>query len=190
LSLLGSFGSLEQEGGEDEDEYTVKNDDGDGEDDDSGMTSNHSRNSLHASREAEGDEIEVVNAILAKHPFNVMKTLISKNSLVSKGGRNFQLTGSDWTEPLNNFMCGVVGLRSCYNKRAKSFVNCACLSELQQFAKAKQYLFRIGSMPKRDQDSVFKELVNGRQYRVRGYTIRMGNLKKKAFHFLSGGMIS
>jgi hypothetical protein len=33
------------------------------------MTSNHSRNSLHAFREAEGDEIEVVNAILAKHPF-------------------------------------------------------------------------------------------------------------------------
>jgi hypothetical protein len=55
------------------------------------MTSNHSRNSLHAFREAEGDEVEVVNAILAKHPFKAMKTLISKNSrLVSKGGRYFQ----------------------------------------------------------------------------------------------------
>jgi hypothetical protein len=108
FSPLGSFGSLEQEGGEDEDEYTVKNDD-DGEDDDSGMTSNHSRNSLHAFREAEGDEVEVVNAILAKHPFKAMKTQISKNSrLVSKGGRNFQLTESDWTEPLNNFICGVI----------------------------------------------------------------------------------
>jgi hypothetical protein len=55
------------------------------------MTSNHSRNSLHAFREAEaeGDEVEVVNAILAKHPFKAMKTLISRNSrLVSKGGRN------------------------------------------------------------------------------------------------------
>jgi hypothetical protein len=34
FSPLGSFWSLEQEGGEDEDEYTIKNDD-DGEDDDS-----------------------------------------------------------------------------------------------------------------------------------------------------------
>jgi hypothetical protein len=40
------------------------------------MTSNHRRNSLHALREAEGDEVEVVNAILAKHPFKAMKTLI------------------------------------------------------------------------------------------------------------------
>jgi hypothetical protein len=139
FSPLSFFGYLEQEGEEDEDEYTLKNDD-DGEDDDSGITSNHSRNSLHAFREAEGDEVEVVNAILAKHPFKAMKTLISKNSrLVSKGGRNFRLTESDWTEPLNDFICGVAGLRSCYNKRAKYFVNCACLSELQQFARAKQY---------------------------------------------------
>jgi hypothetical protein len=75
FSPLSSFGSLEQEGGEDEDEYTVKNDD-DGEDDDNGITSNHSLNSLHAFREAEGDEVEVVNAILAKHSFKAMKTLI------------------------------------------------------------------------------------------------------------------
>jgi hypothetical protein len=75
FSPLGSFGSLEQEGGEDEDEYTDKND-GDGEDDDSRMTSNHSHNSLHAFREAEGDEVEVVNAILAKQPFKAMKTQI------------------------------------------------------------------------------------------------------------------
>jgi hypothetical protein len=75
FSPFSSFGSLEQEGGKDEDEYTVKNDD-DGEDDDSGMTSNHSRNSLHAFREAEGDEVEVVNVILEKHPFKAMTTLI------------------------------------------------------------------------------------------------------------------
>jgi hypothetical protein len=56
FSPLSSFGYLEQEGGEDEDEYTLKNDD-DGEDDDSGMTSNHSRNSSHDFREAEGDEV-------------------------------------------------------------------------------------------------------------------------------------
>jgi hypothetical protein len=86
FSPLSSFGSLEQEGGEDKDEYTLKNDD-DGEDDDSGMTSNHSRNSLRAFIKAEGDEVEVVNAILEKHPFKAMKILISKNSrLVSKGG--------------------------------------------------------------------------------------------------------
>jgi hypothetical protein len=61
--------------------------------------------------------------------------------------------------------------------------------QLRQFARAKQYLFRIGLMPKRDQDSVFEEFVNGRQYRVRGYNIRMGNEKKKVFHFLSAGIL-
>jgi hypothetical protein len=77
FSPLSSFGYLEQERVEDEDKYTLKNDD-DGEDDDSGMTSNHSRNSLHAFREVEtdGDEVEGVNAILAKHTFKAMKTLI------------------------------------------------------------------------------------------------------------------
>jgi hypothetical protein len=75
VSPLSSFGSLEQEGGEDEDELTLKNYD-DGEDDDSGMTSNHSRHLLHAFREAEVDEVEVVNAILEKHTFKAMKTLI------------------------------------------------------------------------------------------------------------------
>jgi hypothetical protein len=35
---------------------------------------------LHAFREAEGDEVEVGNAILKKHPFKAIKTLISKNS--------------------------------------------------------------------------------------------------------------
>jgi hypothetical protein len=67
FSPLGSFGSLEQEGGEDEDEYTDKNDD-DGEDDDSRMTSNHSQNSLHAFREAEGDEVEVCECHFGKAP--------------------------------------------------------------------------------------------------------------------------
>jgi hypothetical protein len=100
---------------------------------------------LHAFREAEGDEIEVVNAILAKHPTKAMKTLISKNSrLVSKGGRNFQLTESDWTEPLNNFICGVVGLRSCYNKRAKSFLNCACLSSYDNSPDPNSTSFELG----------------------------------------------
>jgi hypothetical protein len=92
FSLFSSFGSLGKEAGEDQDEYTVTNDDY-GEDDDSGMTSNHIRNSLRAFREAEGDEVEVVNAILAKHPCKAMMTLISNNSrLVSKGGRSFQST--------------------------------------------------------------------------------------------------
>jgi ABC-type transporter lipoprotein component MlaA len=40
------------------------------------MTSNHIRNSLHAFIEAEGDEVEVVNAVLAKHPFKAMNTQI------------------------------------------------------------------------------------------------------------------
>jgi hypothetical protein len=96
---------------------------------------------------------------------------------------NFRLTESDWTEPLNDFICGLAGLPSCYNKRATYFVNCTCLYELRQFARAKQYLFRIGYMPKRDQDSVFKELVNGRHYRVRGYNLRMGAEKKEGFSF-------
>jgi uncharacterized protein YbjQ (UPF0145 family) len=54
------------------------------------MTSNHSRNSLHAFREAEGGEVEVVNAILAKDPSKAMKTLISKTQgLSQKGGGIF-----------------------------------------------------------------------------------------------------
>jgi hypothetical protein len=72
FSPLSSFGYLEQEGGEDEDEHTLKNDD-DGEDDDIGVTSNHSRNSLHAFIEADGDVVEVVNAILEEHPFKATK---------------------------------------------------------------------------------------------------------------------
>jgi hypothetical protein len=78
FSLLRSFGSLEQDGGEDEDEYTFENDDDD-DDYDSGMTSNHSQNLLHAFRVADGDEVQVVNAILEKHPLKAMQILISNN---------------------------------------------------------------------------------------------------------------
>jgi hypothetical protein len=41
---------------------------------------------LHAFREAEGDEVEVVNAILEKHPFKAIKTLISKTQGLSQNG--------------------------------------------------------------------------------------------------------
>jgi hypothetical protein len=43
FSSLSSFGSLEQEGGEDEDEYTFENDDDVDDDDDRGMTTMHGR---------------------------------------------------------------------------------------------------------------------------------------------------
>jgi hypothetical protein len=150
----------------------------------SGGRSTNSRNSLFGHREAEDNEVDLAISILADHPFKTMKTEISKNSrLVSKGGINFHLNENEWGEPVCRFIKDLSGLSSCFNNKSRFFVKCTCLSKLKRFDRAQLYLFCMGSMSKRDQDMVYKELVNARVTRRTGYNLRMGKSKRNGFTF-------
>jgi hypothetical protein len=153
-----------------------------GSDSDSGGRSTKSRNSLFGHREAEDNEVELAILILTYHPCKTTKTEISKNSrLVSKCGSNFCLNESEWGKPVCQFTKALSGLSSCFNKKSRFFFKRTCLSKLKRFDRAQLYLFRVVSMSKRDQDMVYKELVNARVTRTTGYNLRMGKSKRNGF---------
>jgi hypothetical protein len=139
---------------------------------------------LFGHREAEDNEVDLAISILANHPLKTTKTEISKNSkLVSKGGRKFRLNESEWGEPVCQFIKALSGLSSCFNKKSRFFVKCTHLSKLKRFDRAQLYLFHVGSMSKRDQNMVHKELVNARVTRTTSYNLRMGKSKRNGFTF-------
>jgi hypothetical protein len=122
---------------------------------------NNSMTSLVGYHEADDKDVYMEISILADHTFKSMKTEISKNSrLLSKGGSNFHLNESEWGEPVCEFIKGLSGLSLCFNNKSRFFIKCTFLSNLKRFDRAQLYFFCVGSMSKRNQDMVHKELVN------------------------------
>jgi hypothetical protein len=71
----------------------------------------------------------------------------------------------------------------CFNKNTTFFIKCTCLSKLKRFSRAQLYLFHVGSMSKRDQYMVYKELVNDLLTRTTGYNLQMGKCNRNGFAF-------
>jgi hypothetical protein len=83
----------------------------------------------------------------------------------------FLLSKVDWAKPSRVLITGLAGLTSFYNKLSKHFIKCNCLTKLQDFSRAEKYLFRDGSIRKRDQAMLCKELANARVSRANGYNL-------------------
>jgi hypothetical protein len=59
-----------------------------------------------------------------------------------------------------HFLTNVIALPSCYNKRKQKFVKCSCIKWLDNQDHAVLYLMMVATMMKKQQDALFKELLD------------------------------
>jgi hypothetical protein len=68
---------------------------------------------------------------------------------------------------IRQFLTTLIALPSCYNKRKQNFVKCSCIKRLENQDHAVVYLTTVATMTNKQQDVMFKELINGRLHRYK-----------------------
>jgi hypothetical protein len=70
---------------------------------------------------------------------------------------------------------------SCFNRQNRSFTNCYCLNVIEDFDAATDELWSVVSLSMNEQESYYKEWINGREMtnlgRAQGYSLRIGAKK-------------
>jgi hypothetical protein len=84
---------------------------------------------------------------------------------------------------IRHFLTNVIALPSCYNKRKLNFVKCSCIKRLDNKDRTVVYLTTVATMTKKQQDALFKELINGRRHQSSRYNICTGGDKSKGHSF-------
>jgi hypothetical protein len=84
------------------------------------------------------------------------------------------------------FLLQLQDLPSCFNKTMKKYVKCRCVKQLRytDYDHASMYLSAVASMRKRDQDALYKELINGLRHRSAGYNLCIGDKKDKGYSLI------
>jgi hypothetical protein len=140
-----------------------------------------SKDSLFMLREATELETEQAQQLVfSQHPFNQVKKIVSRMQRVKSC---VDVDKAACEHDIRHFLTNLIALPSCYNKRRLNFVKCSCIKRLENKDRAVVYLTTVATMTKKQQDALFKELINGRRHRSAGYNIRIGDDKSKGYSF-------
>jgi hypothetical protein len=137
---------------------------------DSGMDSPHSlgSNSVYSfCEESEGNIQDAKDLLLHCHPFNKVLRMITKISRVKKTA-DLVVDKAQFERSIREFLTKFKDLPSCYNKTERQYIKCNCLSKLQGLDQAVVYLAAVAQMKNKEQDAMYKELINGRRHRSAG----------------------
>jgi hypothetical protein len=104
-------------------------------------------------------------------------------SLIARLKSAPKIKAGEFDEPIKTFLKELIGSPSCYTKRKGHYVNCACVKEIFDLDRAVSYLANVATMTKKDQDALFKELINSRRHRSTGYNLRIGINKSNGYSF-------
>jgi hypothetical protein len=143
---------------------------------DSGMDSPYSlgSNSVYSFREAsEGDIQDAKYLLLHCHQFNKVGRMITKISRVKKTP-DLVVDKAQCERSIREFLTKFKDSPSCFNKTERQYIKCNCLSKLHGLDQAVVYLAAVAQMKKKEQDALYKELINGRRHRSAGYKLRIG----------------
>jgi hypothetical protein len=81
------------------------------------------------------------------------------------------------------FLEELTSLPSCFNRQKFHFIKCGCISKIKdEHAHANEYLLDVALVTNNEQDALYKELINGRHNRSRGYNLRIGNDKRTGYN--------
>jgi hypothetical protein len=75
---------------------------------------------------------------------------------------------------IREFLVALNALPSCYSKKHSEYLNCNCTNKLQGLDHAAAYLTAVAAMGKKEQDAIYKELINGRRRVAHGYNLCIG----------------
>jgi hypothetical protein len=118
--------------------------------------------------------------VLNEHPLHPIR---SRVSLIARVKSAPNIKAGEFDEPIKTFLKELIGLPSCYNKRKGHCVHCACVKDIVDLDRAVYYLANVETMTKKEQDALFKELINSRRHRSAGYNLRIGINKSNGYIF-------
>jgi hypothetical protein len=136
--------------------------------------SEESKETMYSIREESDEDIRITKELLLhSHPFNQVKHMVSVNTLLKK---KVVIDRNRIGINIKAFLLQLQDLPSCFNKTMQHYVKCSCVKKLRDINHdhAVVYLFAVASMRKRDQDALYKELINGRCHRSARYNLRIG----------------
>jgi hypothetical protein len=76
---------------------------------------------------------------------------------------------------IREFLVALKALPSCYSKKHREYLNCNCTNKLQGLDHAAAYLTTVAAMGKKEQDALYKELINRRRIVAHGYNLLIGD---------------
>jgi hypothetical protein len=85
--------------------------------------------------------------------------------------------------PTKTFLKELIGLHSCYNKRNGHYLHCTCVKDIVDLDRAVDYIANVATIAKKEQDALFKELINSRHHHSAGYNLRSGINKSHGYRF-------
>jgi hypothetical protein len=72
--------------------------------------------------------------------------------------------------------------KDCRIKKSNHFIKCGCIRKIKDdHAHADEYLLAVALMTKKEQDAMYKELMNGCDNHSRGYNLRISNDKRNGY---------
>jgi hypothetical protein len=111
-------------------------------------------------REATDEQLmKAHEVVLNEHLFHHIRSRVSLIAHV-KSAPKIKAGGFDG--PIKNFLKDLIGLPLCYIKRKGHYVNRACVKDIVDLDRAVSYLYNVATITKKEQDALFKELINFR----------------------------
>jgi hypothetical protein len=116
------------------------------------------------------------------HPFLLVKASVSKNCRIKKSKHKLSLDEDVVRIAIKAFLEELTSLPSCFNRQKCHFIKCGCIRKIKDdHSHADEYLLDVALMTKKEQDAMYKELINGRHNRSRGYNLWIGNDKTNGY---------
>jgi hypothetical protein len=132
-------------------------------------------------REATDEQLTNTHEIVFnENPFHQIRSGVS---LIARVKAAPNIKAGEFDEPIKTFLKELIGLPSCYNKRKGHYFHCTCVKDIVDLDRVVYYLANVATMTKKEQDALFKELINSRRHHSAGYNLRIGINKSNGYIF-------
>jgi hypothetical protein len=109
-------------------------------------------------REATDEHLTKAHEVdLNEHSFHQIRSIFSLTVHVKSASK---INAGEVDEPIKTFLRELTDLPSCYNKRNGYCVQCTCTKKIADLDRAVDYIPKVATMTKKEQDALFIDLIN------------------------------
>jgi hypothetical protein len=142
------------------------------------------RQGLYSMIDAPDEDVERAKQLVmhVHHPLLLVEASVSNNFRIKKSKQKLSLDEDAVRIAIKAFLEDLTSLPSCFNMQKCHFIKCGCIRKTKyDHDHADEYLLAFALVTKKEQDALYKELINGRHNRSRGYNLRIGNDKTNGY---------
>jgi hypothetical protein len=121
------------------------------------------RQGLYSMLDASDEDIEWAKQLVmqVQHPFLIVKAAVTKNCIIKKSKHKLSLDEDAVRIAVKAFLEDLTSLPSCFNRQKCQFIKCGCIRKIKdEHAHADENILAVALMTKKEQDALYKELIN------------------------------